>query len=73
MQKLVLAGTTLELLKYSEQFFELLFVGGLLQPGGSFLDDKRSPISVFGAGEDGGDWKQEVKDLVEVLKKVIQR
>jgi hypothetical protein len=92
--KLVLAGSTLELLKYAEQFFEIYFTGGLLQPGGSFLDtaeEKRTRICVFacnGAGigvqpEDGsvsedevpkGDqWKKEIRDLVEALKKTIQR
>lgn len=54
--KLVLAGSTLELLKYAEQFFEIYFTGGLLQPGGSFLDtaeEKRTRICIFacnGAG-----------------------
>ena len=54
--KLVLAGSTLELLKYAEQFFEIYFTGGLLQPGGQFLDtaeEKRTRICIFacnGAG-----------------------
>ncbi|ORY25642.1 hypothetical protein BCR39DRAFT_543514 [Naematelia encephala] len=80
--KLVQAGTTLEYLKYNEQFFELLFVGGLLQPGGAYLDDKRSPVYIVktddtsvtgdeGRGEDS--WKDGVKGMVEVLKRVIQR
>ncbi|CAD6566550.1 MAG: hypothetical protein TREMPRED_002731 [Tremellales sp. Tagirdzhanova-0007] len=82
--KLVQAGSTLEYIKYSEQLFELLFVGGLLQPGGSYLDDKRSPvyilktddeITVEGKGETGGEegWKDGVKGMVEVLRRVIQR
>ena len=84
MNKLVQAGSTLEFLKYSEQLFELLFVGGLLQPGGSYLDDKRSPvyllktddeIIVDGSAETGGDegWKDSVKGIIETLKRVIQR
>lgn len=66
---LVQAGSTLELLRYYEQLFELLFVGGLLQPGGSYLDDKRSPVYLLKneADYDG------VKGIVEVLKRVIQR
>ncbi|KAJ9094359.1 hypothetical protein QFC19_007967 [Naganishia cerealis] len=92
--KLVLAGSSLELLKYAEQFFEIYFTGGLLQPGGSYLDaaeEKRTKICVFacnGAGigvtpegssenenevPKGDQWKKEIKDLVEALKKMIQR
>jgi len=88
--KLVLAGSQLELLKYAEQFYELIILGGLLQPGGSYLDNERSRFSVWACGkteglgwelndnaEEGGetkgDWKKQVRELVEVLKKVIQR
>jgi len=78
--KLVQAGSTLEFLKYYEQLFELLFVGGLLQPGGSYLDDKRSPVYIVRTKEDGdGSETAEtggeggVKGMVEVLKRVIQR
>ncbi|KAI5453696.1 hypothetical protein NCC49_005515 [Naganishia albida] len=91
--KLVLAGSTLELLKYAEQFFEIYFTGGLLQPGGSYLDtaeEKRTRICVFacngnglgvpaedGSADDqvpkGDQWKKEIRDLVEALKKTIQR
>ncbi|WVR06410.1 hypothetical protein IAU60_003441 [Kwoniella sp. DSM 27419] len=69
--KLVQAGSTLEFLKYYEQLFELLFVGGLLQPGGSYLDDKRSPV--YFLKEDDDEWKDGVKGMVDVLKRVIQR
>lgn len=70
--KLVQAGSTLEFLKYSEQLFELLFVGGLLQPGGSYLDEKRSPVYILkdDSLEGPGD---SVKGMVEVFKRVIQR
>lgn len=120
------AGSQLELLKYVDQFFELYFAGGLLQPGGGYLDKlghgRRSKVSVFtcrGVGlaagfpgeshevdsdDEGTDgaaaapasgratptpggngpeepslapvnesWKREVKDLTEVLKRLIQR
>lgn len=66
------AGTSLEFLKYSEQLFELLVVGGLLQPGGAYLDDKRSPFYILQDTEALGDWDP-VKGLVEVLQRVIQR
>ncbi|KAK8858667.1 hypothetical protein IAR55_002896 [Kwoniella newhampshirensis] len=69
--KLVQAGSTLEFLKYYEQLFELLFVGGLLQPGGSYLDDKRSPVYIVKTDDE--EWKDGVKGMVEVLKRVIQR
>ena len=65
--KLVQAGVTLEFLRYYEQLFELLFVGGLLQPGGSYLDDKRSPV--FIVREDANDGPM----IVETFKRVIQR
>ncbi|CAK9784216.1 unnamed protein product [Cutaneotrichosporon oleaginosum] len=70
--KLVQAGTSLEFLKYSEQLFELLVVGGLLQPGGSYLDDKRSPFYILQDDSELGDWNP-VKGIVEVLQRVIQR
>jgi hypothetical protein len=74
VNKLVSAGTTLELLKYSEQLFELLFVGGLLQPGGSYLDDKRSPVYILknDAEDEAAGWDS-VKGIVETLRRVIQR
>lgn len=56
-------------MKYYEQLFELLFVGGLLQPGGSYLDEKRSPIYIL---KDDPEYDG-VKGIVEVLKRVIQR
>ncbi|BEI88475.1 uncharacterized protein CcaverHIS019_0111930 [Cutaneotrichosporon cavernicola] len=70
--KLVQAGASLEFLKYSEQLFELLFVGGLLQPGGSYVDEKRSPFFILQDDSELGDWNP-VKGIVEVLQRVIQR
>lgn len=67
--KLVQAGSTLEFLRYNEQLFEILFIGGLLQPGGSYLDDKRSPVYLLKSEES---WDG-VKGMVEVFKRVIQR
>ncbi|KAI0000425.1 ARM repeat-containing protein [Russula vinacea] len=47
--KLIQAGSTLEFLKYAEALFDILFVGGLLQPGGGYLDAEgpTSPFSLF--------------------------
>ena len=61
-------------MKYSEQLFELLFVGGLLQPGGSYLDDKRSPVFILkdDAEAEASGWDP-VKGIVETFKRVIQR
>jgi len=74
VNKLVSAGATLEFLKYSEQLFELLFVGGLLQPGGSYLDDKRSPVYILkdDPEAEASGWDS-VKSIVDTLKRVIQR
>ena len=85
--KLITAGATLEFLKYSDALFELVFVGGLLQPGGMYVDDdknERSPFAIIGgkdevegtATTEESDKKEilaEVTQKVEVLKKVIQR
>ncbi|AFR94872.1 hypothetical protein J008_02731 [Cryptococcus neoformans] len=71
--KLVQAGSTLEFLKYSEQLFELLFVGGLLQPGGSYLDDKRSPVYILQPDDAPDAFQDGVKGMIEVLKRVMQR
>ncbi|KAI0661364.1 eukaryotic translation initiation factor 5C [Cubamyces menziesii] len=71
--KLVQAGSTLEFLKYADALFEILFVGGLLQPGGQYVDDGAplSPFSVLNAKEpvDVAD----VKQYVEVMNKLIRR
>ena len=86
--KLITAGTTLEYLKYADQFFELLLVGGLLQPGGSYIDKEeealRSSFAIVGGVEEiqglrlgaEADKKaliEEVKIKVDVYKKVVQR
>jgi len=71
--KLIIAGTTLELLKYSDALFEALFVGALLQPGGTYLDDGAppSPFSVNNASEPPK--VEELKKYVEVFTRVIRR
>ena len=71
--KLVQAGSTLEFLKYADALFEILFVGGLLQPGGQYVDDGAplSPFSVLNAKEPVE--VADVKQYVEVMNKLIRR
>ncbi|KAH9931156.1 eukaryotic translation initiation factor 5C [Epithele typhae] len=71
--KLVQAGSTLEYLKYADALFELLLVGGLLQPGGQYVDDGTpiSPFSLLNAKEPVE--VADVKQYVEVLNKLIRR
>ncbi|CDO75405.1 hypothetical protein BN946_scf184855.g8 [Trametes cinnabarina] len=71
--KLVQAGSTLELLKYADALFEILFVGGLLQPGGQYVEDGAplSPFSLLNAKEPAE--VADVKQYVEVMNKLIRR
>ena len=71
--KLVQAGSTLELLKYADTLFEILLVGGLIQPGGSYVDDGApfSPFTIFNAKEPAE--VDDIKKYVEVLNKLIRR
>ncbi|CAE7093914.1 unnamed protein product [Rhizoctonia solani] len=71
-KELVAAGGTLEYLKYADTLFELLIVGGLLQPGGSFLDEgAKSPFSIANVPEPVQ--VEEVRKYVEVFNKLIRR
>ncbi|KAB5591063.1 40S ribosomal protein S5 [Ceratobasidium theobromae] len=72
-KELVAAGGTLEYLKYADALFEILIVGGLLQPGGNFVEDgaPRSPFSIANAPEPVQ--VEEVKQYVEVFNKLIRR
>ncbi|KAI0821644.1 eukaryotic translation initiation factor 5C [Trametes gibbosa] len=71
--KLVQAGSTLEFLKYADALFEILIVGGLLQPGGQYVEDGAplSPFSVLNAKEPVE--VADVKQYVEVMNKLIRR
>jgi hypothetical protein len=71
--KLIQAGSTLEFLKYSDALFDILFVGGLLQPGGSYLDadGPTSPFSLFQIKAPAQ--PEDIKKFVEVLNKLIRR
>jgi hypothetical protein len=71
--KLVQAGGTLEFLKYADALFEILLVGGLIQPGGSYVDDGApvSPFTIFNAKEPAE--VDDIKQYIEVLNKLIRR
>ncbi|KAK7472548.1 hypothetical protein VKT23_000663 [Stygiomarasmius scandens] len=71
--KLIQAGSTLEFLKYADPLFEIILVGGLLQPGGSYLDDGApiSPFTIFNAKDPAQ--VEEIKKYIEVLNKLIRR
>jgi len=71
--KLIQAGSTLEFLKYADALFDILFVGGLLQPGGLYLDAEgpTSPFSLFQIEVSAE--PDEIKKFVEVLNKLIRR
>lgn len=71
--KLIQAGSQLEFLKYADGLFEIILVGGLIQPGGSYIDDGApvSPFTVFNAKEPVE--IDEIKRYIEVLNKLIRR
>ncbi|KAF8345824.1 hypothetical protein F5887DRAFT_963622 [Amanita rubescens] len=70
--KLVQAGSTLEFLKYADILFEIIFAGGLLQPGGSYLEDgPNSPFAIINAKYPVQ--IDEMKKYVDVLAKLIRR
>ena len=71
--KLVQAGSTLDFLKYAEALFEIVLVGGLIQPGGSYVDDGAppSPFTIFNAKNPAE--VDDLKQYIEVLNKVIRR
>ncbi|KII92406.1 hypothetical protein PLICRDRAFT_37184 [Plicaturopsis crispa FD-325 SS-3] len=71
--KLVQAGGTLEFLKYADALFEIILVGGLIQPGGSYIDDGApvSPFTIFNSKEPAD--VDDIKKYIEVLNKLIRR
>ena len=71
--KLTVAGSQLEFLKYSDALFEILLVGGLLQPGGTYLEDNapRSPFTILNAAEPVD--TAEMKKYAEVFNKLLRR
>ncbi|KAI6046135.1 armadillo-type protein [Pisolithus marmoratus] len=71
--KLLQAGSTLDYLKYAEALFEIFLAGGLIQPGGSFVDDGAplSPFSILQANTPAS--VDDLKNYVQVLNKLIRR
>ncbi|KAN0091256.1 hypothetical protein V8E55_004822 [Tylopilus felleus] len=71
--KFIQAGSTLEFLKYADPLFEIILVGGLIQPGGSYVEDgaPTSPFTIFNANDPAT--VQDLKKYVEVLNKLIRR
>lgn len=71
--KLIVAGSQLETLKYSDALFEILLAGGLLQPGGTYIDDNapRSSFSIVNAAEPVD--IAEMKKYAEVFNKLLRR
>ena len=71
--KLIQAGSTLEFLKYADPLFEILFAGGLLQPGGNYIDDGSPvcPWAIVNAKEPAS--AEELKKYIDVQNKLIRR
>jgi hypothetical protein len=71
--KLIQAGSTLEFLKYADVLFELILVGGLLQPGGAYVEDgaPTSPFTILNSKTPAG--TEDIKPYIEVLNKLIRR
>lgn len=58
--------------KYTDQLFEILIVGGLLAPGGSYVDDG-APVSAFSIFAAKSENVEDVRPYVEVIEKMIRR
>jgi hypothetical protein len=71
--RLIQAGSTLEYLKYADALFELLFVGRLLQPGGTFLEDGAPPFPFAIANAKEPTEIGDIRPYVDVLNKVLRR
>ncbi|KAG2171511.1 hypothetical protein INT43_008237 [Umbelopsis isabellina] len=69
-QQLDAAGNTLDYRKYGDSLFEILIIGGILEPGGIVDDDaERSPFSIFSSTED----PEDIRKHVDVFNKLIRR
>lgn len=60
-------------MKYADQLFEILLAGGLLQPGGQYVQDgaPQSPFSILKANEPAE--IDDIKKYVDVFNKLIRR
>lgn len=65
------AGGKLDYHRYGEALFDILIAGGLLEPGGTVVDDESglSPISVFAAADD----EETIKSYARMMNMVIRR
>lgn len=72
LQALDKAGNTLDYRKYCDQFFEIFFTGGLLAPGGSYLDED-APLSKFSVFAAKSADVEHVKPIINTLEKLIRR
>ena len=66
------AGNTLEYRKYCDPFFEIFITGGLLAPGGSYLDEN-VPLTKFSIFEAKSSEVEDVRPFVSTLEKLIRR
>lgn len=69
--KLDSAGNKLDFRRYVETLFEILLTGGVLAPGGTFIEDdtEGSPFSIFSAENT----PESIRAHVEVFNKLIRR
>jgi hypothetical protein len=69
-----LAAVQLDYRKYEVEIFETLLVGGLLAPGGGFIEDgaARSPFSVIGSAQEPVS-VPDMKKIVDVFNKLMRR
>ncbi|MBW0504649.1 hypothetical protein O181_044364 [Austropuccinia psidii MF-1] len=72
--KLDTLGNQLDYRKYEGSLFEVLLVGGILAPGGSFVDDgaEKSPFSILTSTQYPID-QNDMKKHVDVFNKLIRR
>ncbi|GAA6043886.1 hypothetical protein JCM8097_004286 [Rhodosporidiobolus ruineniae] len=76
-QKLDALATQLDYRRYAEQLFQILLVGAVLAPGGSFVEDGGVGRCAFSIATTGGDAdKADVKELkkaVGVFERLVRR
>lgn len=74
MNEWLTSRAQLDYRKYEQELFEILLVGGILAPGGGFLEDGsvKSSFSVLGSAKspvEVGDMKK----IVDVFNKLMRR
>jgi hypothetical protein len=60
--------------KYEQELFEILLTGGLLAPGGGFIEDgaPKSSFSILGSANEPVD-VVDIKKIVDVFNKLMRR